>query len=951
MKRKLLGRGLVILASILVAIALAYPPKEKINLGLDLRGGMHLVLQVHTQDALRATVDNDIDRLTRLAKDKSFPGVTGHRSGDTSFEVTGMTDANRDQVVKLVEDSFKEYQQRKGAPGLVYDMTSQAVAANEKLAVSQAVTTIRNRVDQFGVTEPVIQATSGSNRIVVQLPGVDDPERVRKLIKNTAFLEFRLTRVPKPGGNGLPTRQAVIDTLGGQLPADVEILDGDVRDANQNIVGKQYWGVEKRRVMTGRELKDARPSQGQFQEPVVQFNMTPAGSELFGAATAANVGTGLAIVLDGRVVTAPVIKSKISDSGVIEGHFTQTEVQDLSTALRSGALPAGLTYLEERTVGPSLGHDSIQQGLRAGIIGTALVILTMLLIYHLSGVNAVAALILNILLVFGGMGAFHSTLTLPGIAGIILTIGMAVDANVLVFERIREEMRAGRTLRSAIDHGFDRAFTSIIDTHVTTIVSALFLFQFGTGPIKGFAVTLTIGLLASLFTSVFVSRWIFDFWLSRRWVHTLTMTRLFQDTNFDFMKWRKFWIVVSFVLVASGILAVFGLESKHLNLGIDFAGGTQMELRFKDKPQIDNLRRLLEAQGLGQAEIQRFGNKDSNDVIIKTAVSKNEAGSRDRITGAFDKAFNQGQAGKVDLNRVGAEVVSQLLLQADPDHFAAQGPDKTSAHYTEVANSILGARKTDGLFRSWDRLATVKGVSPAVIENLKARTVLGDFAVLGVDTVGPQIGKELSRQGLLAILSSLIGMLLFIGFRFELRFGIGAIMACIHDVLVTLGLFVLMGFEFNLTTVAAFLTLVGYSVNDTVVIFDRIRENMKKSRRKPLIEIMNESINQTLSRTIMTSGLTMLTVAALLFFGGDVLRGFGFVMTVGIIVGTYSSVYVASPFALLWEQFFGSQGRLRQGASANPSPTPGAKSPQPVPPPTEERPAQPRPTRVAGRRR
>ena len=947
MKRKLLGRGILILAVVLAAIALAYPPKDKINLGLDLQGGMHLVLQVHTKDALRSTVDNDIDRLPRLAQDKSLPGIAAHRIGDTAFEVTGATDANRDQVTKLIEDSYKDYQRRKGAPGLVYEMGPAAVSRNERLAVTQAKTTIENRVNQFGVTEPVIQEASG-NRIVIQLPGVDDPDRVRRLIKNTALLEFRLTRVPKSGGNGLTTRQAVLDALGGHLPPDVEILDGDVRDEHQNVVGKQYWAVDKHRVMTGRELKDARPGQGQMGQPVVLFSMTSAGSELFGNATGANVGTGLAIVLDGRVMTAPVIHSKITDSGEIEGRFTQTEVTDLSTTLRSGALPASLTYLEERTVGPSLGRDSIQQGLKAGIIGTSLVILTMLLIYHLSGVNAVLALILNILIVFGGMGMLHSTLTLPGIAGIILTIGMAVDANVLVFERIREEMRAGRTLRSAIDLGFERAFSSIIDTHVTTIVSALFLFQFGTGPIKGFAVTLIIGLSASLFTAVFVSRFIFDFWLSRRWVHNLTMTRLFQDTNFDFMKWRKFWIVVSALLVAGGVAAVFGLESKHLNLGIDFAGGTQMELRFRQKPQIDQLRRILESQGLGQASIQRFGDKDSNDVMIKTAGTKNEAGNRDRIFNAFDRTFNQGQAGKPDLNRIGAEQVAQILLQADPDHVQAQGPEAASTHYTTVANALQGERKKDGLFPSWEQVAGIKGVTPGAVEALKARTVLGDFSVIGVDTVGPQIGKELSRQGLLAVLGSLIGMLLYIGFRFELRFGIGAIMACIHDVLVTLGLFTLFGFEFNLTTIAAFLTLVGYSVNDTVVIFDRMRENMRKNRRKPLIEVMNESINQTLSRTIMTSGLTMLTVLALLIWGGDVLRGFAFVMTVGIVVGTYSSVYVASPFALLWEQLFGGEGKLRKGA-------PPARGPQPVSTPAKgeaPRPAQPnRPTRVASRRR
>jgi preprotein translocase subunit SecD len=260
-----------------------------------------------------------------------------------------------------------------------------------------------------------------------------------------------------------------------------------------------------------------------MSQPIVEFSFTPDGGRAFGELTGANVGSGLAIVLDGRIVEAPVIKQRISDQGIIEGRFTQKQVDDLSTVLRSGALPASITYLEERTVGPSLGRDSIREGLYAGLLGTALVVLTMLVVYNLSGVNAIAALILNVLLLFGAMGIAHSTLTLPGIAGVILTIGMAVDANVLVFERIREELRAGRTVRSAIDLGFERAFTSIIDTHMTTLISAAFLYQFGTGPIKGFAVTLTIGLLASLYTAVFVSRWIFDLVLSRRKVQVMSI--------------------------------------------------------------------------------------------------------------------------------------------------------------------------------------------------------------------------------------------------------------------------------------------------------------------------------------------------------------------------------------------------------------------------------------------
>jgi len=521
MNRNLLGRGLVILASILVAVILAYPPKEKINLGLDLQGGMHLVLQVHTEDAVRAEVDSDVDRLLATAKEKGWTGLTARRVGDAAFEVAGATEADRDAVTKVLTDSFRDYSLARGG-NLRYEMKPDVVNRNRQLAVKQAVETIRNRVDAFGVAEPVIQEGS-NNRVVVELPGVDDPERVRRLIKSTAFLEFRLVSYPQ-GGGGSGSREEILQHYNNQLPADVEIMEGDRIDREtRQVVGKEYYAVERRRVITGRDLKNARPSQGQFSQPVVQFTLTPGGAQAFGNATGANVGRGLGIVLDGRVVSAPRINSKITDSGIIEGNFTQQEVDDLSTVLRSGALPASLTYLEERTVGPSLGRDSIQQGLRAGIVGTSLVVVAMLLIYNLTGVNAVMALILNVLLLFGGMGALHSTLTLPGIAGVILTIGMAVDANVLVFERIREELRAGRTVRSAIDLGFQHAFTSIIDTHVTTIVSAMILFQFGTGPIKGFAVTLVIGLIASLFTAVFVSRWIFDLVLSRRRVQRLSI--------------------------------------------------------------------------------------------------------------------------------------------------------------------------------------------------------------------------------------------------------------------------------------------------------------------------------------------------------------------------------------------------------------------------------------------
>ena len=523
MKRPLLWRGILILAVTVVFLALFYPPKKKINLGLDLRGGMHLVLQVHTEDALRAETDSDMARLLDTAQGEGVTGVKGRRTGDAAFTVSAASPEARDKIAALHERFFdNRWGLGRQGEDLVFTMKTPAATEVRNSAVTQAVQTIRNRVDAFGVAEPVIQPLTTGHRILVQLPGVDDPERVRKLIKSTAFLEFRVVKFPK-GGGGVNSREEILANYGGQLPDDVEVLDGDRVDKEQNVVGKLYYAVEKRRTVTGRDLASAKPGAGQFNQPVVEFTLKPPGAEAFGELTGKNVGSGLAIVLDGRVVTAPVLKSRISDRGQIEGSFTQQEVQDLVTTLRSGSLPASITYLEERTVGASLGRDAIQDGLRAGVVGTLLVVFTMLLYYRLSGVNAVTALILNIIILFGGMAAFGFTLTLPGIAGVILTIGMAVDANVLVFERIREELRAGRTVRSAIDLGFDRAFTSIIDTHVTTLVSALILLLVGTGPIKGFGITLFIGLLASLFTAVFVSRWLFDLVLSRRRVQKLSI--------------------------------------------------------------------------------------------------------------------------------------------------------------------------------------------------------------------------------------------------------------------------------------------------------------------------------------------------------------------------------------------------------------------------------------------
>ena len=516
MNRSLMWRGLLILALVVLAGFSVYPPREKINLGLDLQGGIHLVLRVKTDDALRSETDKGMERLRQEAEDAGLTGLVTRRTSDTAFEVAGVPLDREEVVAKAANDYLTGWEWRR--QGQVLDFSMQP--ANERdirdMAVNQALQTIRNRVDQFGVSEPVI-ARQGleSDRIVVQLPGVEDPERVKRLIKNTAFLEFRLVDFP-PNGAGAGSREEILGHYNGSLPENVEIMVEDERDRQGRTIGQRFYAVEKRRVITGRDLKTAGRGSGQFGQPVVNFSLTAEGGKLFAQATGANIGRGLAIILDGKVVSAPRINARIQDEGIIEGRFTQQEVDDLVTVLRSGALPAGIVYLEDRTVGPSLGQDSIDASLKAGLLSALCVVLSLLVVYRFSGVNALVGLALNVLLLFGALAYFEATLTLPGIAGVVLSIAMAVDANVLVFERIKEEMLLGKTVRSAIDAGFHNALSSILDSNITTLIAALFLFQFGTGPIRGFAVTLSIGILGTIFCGVFVSRWLFDLIYTRQ---------------------------------------------------------------------------------------------------------------------------------------------------------------------------------------------------------------------------------------------------------------------------------------------------------------------------------------------------------------------------------------------------------------------------------------------------
>jgi preprotein translocase subunit SecD len=495
--------------------------QQNIHLGLDLKGGTHLILQVMVNDAVNADSDQVIERLKDDLRQKnvSYADISkpDPAANPDRVVIKGVGPNNSSDLKTIVDDRLPEYTLTQGAEGtFVLAMKQQSLTQLKKRAVEQAIETIRNRIDQLGVSEPVIQEHGlGEYQILVQLPGVDDPARVKDIMQSTAMLEIRQAM---DNGASYPSEASALSAHGGILPPDSVVMKGRSigRVPEQNSEPPDtYYVVSRASAITGRDLRGAEPTHDENGRSAVSFNLTRDGGNRFYSFTSGHVGDYLAVVLDGKVQEVARVQEGIRDMGRITGAFSEQQAKDLSMVLRSGALPASIRYLEERTVGPSLGADSIRQGVRAAIIGMAAVMVFMLVYYRAAGINANLGLFLNLVILLGFLGFSGATLTLPGIAGLILTVGMGVDSNVLIFERIREELRNGKTPPSAVEQGFGKAFLTIIDTHVTTIVSAAILFLFGTGPVKGFAVTLTFGLLANLFTAVFVSRAIFDSILNR----------------------------------------------------------------------------------------------------------------------------------------------------------------------------------------------------------------------------------------------------------------------------------------------------------------------------------------------------------------------------------------------------------------------------------------------------
>ena len=526
MNNGLLWKFILIGAVVAAALFVSVPPEEKVDLGLDLQGGLHIVLQVDTSSAVKYELDAVQSYVGNRLKKDSLSYASIIPTDETTIEVRGTDPASNAAVEEALGEVVSQWDISSPKAGTWrLRMPADYAEVVKRNAVLGTLETMRNRIDALGVSEPVIteQGTEG-NRILVQLPGVQDPERAKEIISEPAKLEWKEVTFPPglSGFNPLPTKEGVIALFGGVLPDDTDLFEEEILTETGETISA-WWPLKRVSVVSGNDLRNAYRTSNEWNDAVVAFELNSDGAGRFEAATRANVGKPMAILIDSKVLSAPRIESVIRDSGVVRGGFTIESAEDLALKLRSGAIPADVRTIEESTVGPSLGQDSIRKGLTAGGVGFIGVMLFMLFYYRLSGVNAVIALVLNVILIFGILAALpllmngaRATLTLPGIAGLILTVGMAVDSNVLIFERIREELSMGKTVRSAVDQGFGKAFTTILDCNITTLFAAFFLFSYGTGPVKGFAVTLTIGLLASMFTAVFVSRQLFELVLRLR---------------------------------------------------------------------------------------------------------------------------------------------------------------------------------------------------------------------------------------------------------------------------------------------------------------------------------------------------------------------------------------------------------------------------------------------------
>ncbi len=742
----------LVLALIGFSVATIWPPKDKITLGLDIRGG-------------------------------------------TSF------------LIRLV----------KGDKDVTKNM------------LDQAVEVIRKRVDQFGGGEPIISPV-GSDRILVQIPGLDTAkiQQARDQLSKVAKLEFRMV-YPDNG-----ERLKAINESKEVIPPDYRIEVYKMHAEGNEPAREERLLVKKKADLGGDHVTEAHAGYGnQGWEVALKFDSE--GAKKFGEITAANVGHRFAIVLDGDVQSAPVIRDAIyGGNAQITGNFAEKEARGLASVLEN-PLQTPVSIEEERSVSPTLGLDSVRASILAGLLGLAITLVCVLIYYRFAGLIANCVLLINLILLLGSFRLIPGgvVLTLPGIAGIILTIGLAVDASVLIYERLREEMALGKSLRVAIQAAYEKAFSSIFDANVTTLITAIILFGTASGPVKGFAIVLTLGIIVSLFTALIAGRNLLEWFVDRGRITKLSMLHLISSKNINFLGKGFLACMCSLALIVAGAAAFYHRGEK--NFGVDFRGGDLVTMSAPDKIDIGQVRSALAQLGHADAAIQESQQGGKSYITIRTPLNTSEQ-------------------------------VEKQVMQSMP------------------------------------------------AANLK---------VEGSERVGALVGGELARTSLIALGLGILGILIFVTFRFELAFAIGAIVALLHDVIITVGVFALLGQELTLTMVGAILTIAGYSINDTIVVYDRIREGLASGRKGSIEQIMNESINQTLSRTILTSTVTLIPILCLFLFGGAVLRDFSLAIIIGVVVGTYSSIFIASPIVLWWNRARGGgTSTLRREVTQSSTPNP-----------------------------
>ncbi len=913
----------------LVKYTYAECKSKELNLGLDLKGGMNVMLEISEEDILRSLSNNNPDPAFNKALAEARTASQNNGAGYIDNFLKAYEKA--DPAGRLAGIFSTIEMGDKVTVGMSNDEVIKVLKEQASDAITNSYNVLRNRIDRFGVTQPNIQRLENSGRILVELPGIKEPERVRKLLQGTASLEFWSTynnreiypmlesinnRLAQTGAIDTPdtTVAEVVDSMvqADALASRLDSLESGLDStANAALIAKQYplfsklmpvmdqqgrvgegpvvgyanaadtaavnsmlnrpdirvmlprdiklmWGVkamkgtdviyelfaikantrQQKAPLDGSAITEARAeySQSNGAAAEVSMVMNAMGAKTWARLTKENTGNYIAIVLDDYVYSAPLVHGEIPGGrSSISGNFTYNEANDLAIVLKSGKLPAPARIIQEAVVGPSLGQESIDAGMMSFILAFVLVMLYMVIFYNTAGIIVNIALLTNLFFLFGVLASFGAVLTLPGIAGIVLTMGMAVDANVIIFERIKEELRAGKGINLAIADGFKNAYSAIIDGNMTTMLTGIVLFIFGTGPVQGFATTLIIGIITSLFTAIFITRLMIEGAISHGWnikfSNKLTENFL-SNTKVDFVGKRKYTYIISAILIVATLVS---FAVRGMSYGVDFSGGRAYVVRFDQNVGTNDVRAALGAKFTEGLEVKQYGNNDQMRIVTQYKYQE----SSDEVT----------------------DEINMMLYESLSPLFA----------------------------------------TPLTIEEFMT-TAQNPYGIISSDNVGPSVANDIKRNAIIAVIFSLIAIGGYIAWRFKKwQWAMGGVIALIHDALITIGVFSMFWgiLPFNLDVdqsfIAAILTIIGYSINNTVVIFDRIRENRTLYPKRKLKDNINSAVNSTLARTVNTTGTTLVVLLAIFIFGGEVIRGFIFALLFGMVIGTFSSIFVSTP--------------------------------------------------------